>query len=399
MPSTLAWLDHDVAARERTKRILALFQEKGTQDQLGLGGIRDSFSDLLFPGTSTIQTRLRYFLFIPWIYQSLEEKEVPSRAIETRARSMELALVKPLLSTKERGVFGSTAGGNLKRLPSEVYWGGLLSWGIRRFDASQNQYHQAVDDLYRRRKAARLTSKEGNEPSEGIITWHTDVPRPPESFPEKVTLKLRREEAEFLRDRIVTEHKDTLLAWLTLRSTRTSVDFPWEHPLLDSMPAKLQETLQHARVFSEVMNGAPILYNLMVSEEAKRDELVSEYEDWFREWADSLDLKEIREWSLNTLFAIARAQGGHTISAQTETFVSRWVQMTRADPYGLTTQSQARQLIRHREILLKGPHSLFQNQKAREEKYSGDLGVGRLNYRWPDVQVLLNDLHAGLQGK
>ncbi len=58
MPSSLAWLD--ASARERTKRILALFQERGTQDQLGLGGIRDSFADLFFPGTSTIQTRLRY---------------------------------------------------------------------------------------------------------------------------------------------------------------------------------------------------------------------------------------------------------------------------------------------------------------------------------------------------
>ena len=61
--STLGWLDHDPHERERTTRILALFKERNAVDELGLGGIRDSFADQLFPGTSTIQTRLRYMLF------------------------------------------------------------------------------------------------------------------------------------------------------------------------------------------------------------------------------------------------------------------------------------------------------------------------------------------------
>ena len=55
MPSTLTWLDHDPAARERSLRILAFFRVRDSRDELGLGAIRDSFSDKLFPGTSTIQ--------------------------------------------------------------------------------------------------------------------------------------------------------------------------------------------------------------------------------------------------------------------------------------------------------------------------------------------------------
>lgn len=182
MPSTLAWLDHDTPARERTKRILALFQERGTVHQLGLGGIRDSFADLFFPGTSTIQTRLRYFLFVPWIYSRLEEVSVPSRGIAAAARERELTLTEPLLSGKEEGVFGRVAGGELKRLPSEVYWGGLGSWGIRRFDASREQYHRTIDGIYRRRKLARRPSSEGTERDAGVVTWHPEplaqLPRP-----------------------------------------------------------------------------------------------------------------------------------------------------------------------------------------------------------------------------
>ena len=64
--SSLAWIDFDEAERQRAQRIMSLFQERESRDELGLGGIRDSIADHLFPGTSTIQTRLRYMLFIPW---------------------------------------------------------------------------------------------------------------------------------------------------------------------------------------------------------------------------------------------------------------------------------------------------------------------------------------------
>ena len=57
--SSLAWIDFDEAERQRAQRIMALFQERESRDELGLGGIRDSIADHLFPGTSTIQTRLR----------------------------------------------------------------------------------------------------------------------------------------------------------------------------------------------------------------------------------------------------------------------------------------------------------------------------------------------------
>jgi hypothetical protein len=65
MQPTFAWLDLNAAERERTQCILALFEERETRGELGLGAIRDSFADHLFPGTSTIQTRLRYLFFVP----------------------------------------------------------------------------------------------------------------------------------------------------------------------------------------------------------------------------------------------------------------------------------------------------------------------------------------------
>jgi hypothetical protein len=64
--SSLAWIDFDEAECQRAPRIMVLFQQRESRDELGLGAIRDSIAEHLFSGTSTIQTRLWYMLFIPW---------------------------------------------------------------------------------------------------------------------------------------------------------------------------------------------------------------------------------------------------------------------------------------------------------------------------------------------
>jgi hypothetical protein len=396
MASTLAWLDHDATARDRTRRILALFQEKRTVDQLGLGGIRDTFADLLFPGTSTIQTRLRYFLFVPWIYRRLEEDQVPASQFGAAARERELALVQPLLSTSDEGVFGRVAGGDLKRLPSEIYWGGLGSWGIRRFDASPGQYHRAVDEIYRRRALMGQADAESADAPAGITTWHPELPPPPADFPEQATLDLSVEEAGFLRDRIVAEHPSSLLAWLVLHSARTDVPFAWDHPRAGMTQDDHRTLLRHIRTFSLAMEGAPILYNHMLSMEAGRPALKQRYETQFGQWAALVTPEELDLWSLDEFFRIARRHGDRSITPQAEEFVRRWVALVRTRLAELLNAPEAHSLIRNREMMLKGARSLFRNRRALDEGYSGGLGLGRMTFRWGTVQALLNDLHTGL---
>ena len=87
MQATLTWLDLTASDRDKMRRVLDLFKEQGTLDEMGLGSLRDVLSDTLFPGTSSIQTRLRYVLFIPWLYQRLETRRVRSGDVERAARA------------------------------------------------------------------------------------------------------------------------------------------------------------------------------------------------------------------------------------------------------------------------------------------------------------------------
>ena len=68
---------------------MALFQERESRDELGLGSIRDSIADHIFPGTSTIQTRLRYMLFIHWLFQMLEGGTQTPAQLAVEARWLE----------------------------------------------------------------------------------------------------------------------------------------------------------------------------------------------------------------------------------------------------------------------------------------------------------------------
>ena len=70
----LGWIDFSPTHRNKVMLVMDMFKEQGVIDELGLGTIRDSLSDILFPGTSTIQTRAKYFLLIPWILQDIESK-------------------------------------------------------------------------------------------------------------------------------------------------------------------------------------------------------------------------------------------------------------------------------------------------------------------------------------
>src|ERR1039457_5426251 len=225
MIAALAWLDYPERDGRRPLNVVDLLREPSTVDELGLGAVRDAFADLLVPGTSTIQTRARYFLFVPWQYAELERLRVPSHQAAARGRRAEIELIDALSDSGERqGVIGIQARRTLKRLPSSVYWSGLLAWGIRRFRGSQPQYYESLDGFYSARRA--LVDDDRN-PVSGVrpATWNPGLPRAPRGFPKGATFDLTAAEAGFLRERILFSHRDSLLAFLVGECERAEVTF------------------------------------------------------------------------------------------------------------------------------------------------------------------------------
>ncbi|MGE5550805.1 MAG: DUF6361 family protein [Bacteroidota bacterium] len=402
MPSHFAWIDFSDAERQRMLDVVRLFREQDTRDELGIGTIRDAFADHFFPGTSTIQTRARYMLFVPWVYRALERKQVPSAKMADYDRAEELKLIQTLRKAGEtEGIIGVDAGDRLQRLPSTIYWAGLGAWGIRLFPGSQDQYHRSLDGWYARRR--NLVVGDDKEPVGGrpAENWHPGLPPPPAGWPEKAGLELSREEALYLQERLVCLHRDSLLGCLVRADAYIEAEHFWHHPIVSALPETLRLEIDHARNFSETIHGAALVYNLMLAEARGNAEWVETYRRALADWRDRMVARrqELGTWYRDfASFWGSRPLRSARIPITTRDFVNEWCRLvfTGPGPTALAEDETAQALIRHRELRLKRNRARLANPRALEV-WGGASGIARLEYRWSNVKVLVHDILAGLQ--
>jgi hypothetical protein len=406
--SFFGWLDYNDAERRQMMDVISLFREKGTLDELGIGTIRDTFSDYFFPGTSTIQTRARYFLFIPWIYQIIEAERVPSAQVRRRARELQAALVRSLRSGgmgPNSGLIGIDAGANLRRLPSDIYWQGLRRWSIRVIEASIERYDATLDAQYLQERAAR-TSDGGELLETARRNWHPSVPIRPADFLASTTFDLTADEADFLIERVRWSAPGTLLAaCLTARTTRkAAARAPWEIGGIDSLAIELRSDIEHARRFSLAMEGASLLYTLMIVELADERGLLTDaalpdrYRIALDRWADEIigDNVAFRAWDRPEFWSRLTTLNPR-LSSRAMAFSDAWIALASSNPHGVVADPMARTLIRNRERQTKQGLARLHNPRALEHAIPGWSGGGRLTFRWGSAQRIVLDILRGAQ--
>ncbi|MEW8439615.1 MAG: DUF6361 family protein [Candidatus Thiodiazotropha taylori] len=412
MASTFAWLDHSERDRRKALDVVDLFREQDTRDELGIGTVRDALADSLFPGISTIQTRAKYLLFIPWIYQALEAGRTKSSDVARLARRHEIDLIYQLLKSDDTdGVIGKDAKAGLQRLPSSVYWAGLGVFGIRRYQGSLDQYHRSLDGFYLGRRQVHASAEDGIvELFKPQTNWHEGLPSAPDGFPEGVSLQLREEEAEYLHQQIMTNVPGTLIAFLVDQGEWwDEVSFPWHHPQVGECASHVKAQLHHAELFSLIMLGAALLYNLMLAEKrassgndgsGSQEGLVGHYrnalDDWFGEVEDKR--RTLDRWvdSRSDFWEVIHRVNPR-IPIPTVHFINTWTDIA-LDTDGIDTligSRAARDLIHHRERRLKRALARLDNPRALE-MWSGAAGTQQLSYRWQQVQTIVQDILRGL---
>lgn len=400
MKPTLTWLDLTSTDRDRMRRVLDLFKERGTVDELGIGTLRDQLSDALFPGTSSIQTRLRYFLFIPWIYQTLEHQRVLAVHVAEQARDAELGLIAPLKASADNlGVIGSSAQQRLQRLPSETYWAGLLRWGLFVPQRSRAWYHHTFNRFSKTRPAHHRADDPGvvwTRPR----SWNEHIPPPPNDFPHHATMAMRPQESALLRDLIQARCPNTALARLVSADAPPTGHF-WDEPALRDRRDPLTATVELARRFSRHLEGAPLLYNLMLAEarhDLRGDPRDKDRADAYRAELTAWAALEAQEdpFDPDTLWRFMTQRGAKPARGQ-RPFIDAWARrITAHGPHNAADDDTLRQAVRFRETQLKTNRSRFTNP-SRLLAWSGRVGVGRLQFRWHRVRQMMIDLHHGLE--
>jgi len=383
MTAFLAWIDFDQADRDRTRRIMDLFGEEDTRDELGIGGIRDGLSDLMFPGTSTIQTRLRYMLFVPWIYQMAAAHPGGSAARVARARALEIQLIEAI--KESNGVIGSEAREKLKRLPSDVYWAGLKTLGIRKAEGGREAY-------------LGLTQDGPNS------VWAAGLPDAPKGFLETdefaTTFALTPEEAGFLRDRLQAAAPDSLFARLALAGDTADAEHIWAHPSRGDWHDALQQVVDHAERLAVAVEGASRLYNLELAQHAETTledpsgrwaEKVAAHEAALGDWLAANPAGKLTDWDLEGLWTLIDEKTSFRITPATKHFLYDWCRAVARTSGALLEDQEARVLIRRREERLKRGKARFKNA-ASLSRWGGNSGTGVLSFRWNVVSQHLKDL-------
>jgi len=384
--SSLAWIDFDEAERQRALRIMALLDEREGRDELGLGGIRDSIADHLFPGTSTIQTRLRYMLFIPWIMRMLEDRGLSESQLRSEARGLEVRLADALSAGGERkGIIGRDAGPRLQRLPSSVYWSGLGSWRIRTFLGSMDSLFAS---LPARKRHSTTDPDELSQRRDSV--WVGTLPDPPTDLLQKATFRLTAEEAQFIVDRLVNAQPGSLISFLARESMEVDCDYIWAHPRLSEFPQFARRLVRHGEIFSQIMHGAALLYNLSLSELRGRDDWTKEYGERIAAWSEEIGPTIARGWSLGEFWNAVK-HPGHSINPAAKRFVTEWLELVAEGRTKISTLPAARRLVEMRERQLKTTQSRYINRSVRD-RWTGASGVNRLTFRWSQTKSHLKDL-------
>ena len=64
----IGFVNFNTEEKKRVSKMMQLLQESEAIEELGIGRVRDHFSNTLFPGTSTLQHHAKYFAILPSLY-------------------------------------------------------------------------------------------------------------------------------------------------------------------------------------------------------------------------------------------------------------------------------------------------------------------------------------------
>lgn len=408
------WIDFSSEHREKVKTVIDLLAISDVVDELGIGTIRDCFSDTLFPGISTIQTRAKYFLTLPRLlreYQALKPHIRRKHPLADWLNDQENQCMKCLFTNHrtdpQKGIIGVDFAeklGEVQRKPSSVYWNGLRLFGLVKTKRSLAEFLRKFANP----DAPLLDLIEGTDDTKGddrdAIDVTSPVVAPPtkdEEWKEHLTLHLSFDEATFLARQIETRVPSSLLGQILMDNgiRKEFVDHSgdWQfNQFCDqaSFVADLAEPLRtavyDARDFWRLLKGAHIRYNVLLQVRHGTKQRREQFEEQWDQWCDDMQSFAWGRWNTNRLWERA-IRLNRQVKNHTRQFVTRWIEELQA---GGQNFDQLNSLVTQQERLNKGARSRL--KPNAEGAVSEWIGIASLDYRYPQARTIIRDIHIGL---
>lgn len=405
----LGWIDFSDDHRKRVFSVIDMLSEEGTIDELGIGTIRDSIADLLYPGLSTIQTRPKYFILLPQIFQTyLKEFRKNGRCskLDAYLRDNENRFMYLLAEAYNyqvgKGVIGVNVAkhkGELARKASSIYWNGLKTHGIIQTSLSLSEYLQKNDlSNYWREQYQSEDGMNDDEETMWESNFGLTIPHSFQNSENELAMELSREEAEFLKDKFIDcnsgrKKEENLLRQILLSPTRMEIVSASENfqdmteALLDdpTLPEASRTLLLVAYRFDFLTQGAHIRYNIQLQQIAGLQQDDARWKEWLslsyerKEHVERLDLKEIFT----------------TIAPRTPSFTQKFLHSWKSQILKNSKDEVALDLlVREQENTNKRGKAKLQETAARE--INGWVGIKKLDYRFNTVKNIIADIKQAL---
>ena len=400
MKSALGWM---LLSQEALKRAETQLRDdiQGVRDEVGFLGLHQAYADRFFPGTSVLHTRLRYALFVPWLYNKLFEQR--ERRLTAALVREEIALAGRLRRSDADGVIGGRSYPEPTSQPaSMIYWTALGTWRILRplpsgLYPARSSVHR---HLLQQTSAHRFRDDDHQllEESESVFAA---VPDPPERWHNPsapLDFSLLDDEARFLRSTLRSVHRPGTESTSSLLANLLDVPLQedstlWDAEVLRGADPEEHEVLQRARQVAAVSAVGRAVYAALVEEMRENDGLPTErrHREYLKtivkrygEEAVALDVTKVRDDA-------PRRINEAILSVLRET--QEWLRRPHAaamDLHEIYEAVERRRKGRRARLV----HSIAGREKRQEWLPEDHPAAEPLHYRWQQVRRLLRDLQA-----
>lgn len=393
----IGWIDFSNKDRKKSLNVIRLLDEEGAVDELGIGLVRDAFSDKFFPATSTLMTRAKYFFIVPYAFrQALANKNLTN--VKVVIQEVEDVIERECAQTlknrfpDEDGIIGkrNLPSGWVTRKPSSIYWSGLKQTGIftypglsivgyvkralqNRLNADSSNISKSssnnIDEEYDDDDAGKNSQRPfWNIPSYNEKKWKKEL-----------SINLTRDEAVFLHNQISKCFKGSLYQHI-VDNPFNMVGLNFEavaRYVYSSVSSENQLLINMAIPFSILVLLGQIRYNLMFTE-GKNQKVLDAWNEI------SPRIPEIKSLDVEKMFICLGIS-----ESKTKTFLKDLQRLLLQNDLAAVDE-----LIKIREINLK---TRSRAKLLRANEYSSDeiRGMYYLDYRFGTVRNLINDILVG----
>lgn len=402
----LGWVDYSRQERETIKELLEILKDSSSVDELGVGIVRDSISDLLYPGTSVLHTRAKYYILVPALFKkamrsSLTTASEVRRLIDKDQYDIAQALRK-VPDEKPAGIIGGRSDKDVKMKPSRIYWNSMRTIGILNNPAlSYDDACSAVASYNRKRQNIELkkeTDEDGGDASDalqGVLTiFRAPCVQAAEDYIKEYmvnpTLDLTKDEAIYLKEQFLymPVMKDTLMKYCLENEASFEGVALGDLEELPKMSNELKRRLMLAKEFSNFIYGAYIVYNLVFmgnNEENSIMDVREKFESRYKEWKETNKGLPHREEILGLV------SGHEYYKSSLRKFLIDFENAVNENDKEVCSDRE-KTLVRERELACKKAKAKI----GRDYDYA-EIQTVPMNFRHWTAQRIISDILKGLK--